>query len=67
MPIHAVDAGVQLTADEPFREAAASRDLMPWPRPLELAGQSRPMSLGIAVGIGVHAFVTNDGVSAELI
>jgi len=41
--------------------------LIPWPRPFELAGESRPVSLGIAVGIGVHTLVMDDGASSELI
>src|SRR3977135_1391491 len=59
--IHAVDAGVQLSADEPLRmRRLPVEDGRPGTRPLELTGQARPERLGISLRIRIDALVGCD-------
>ena len=58
VPVDAVDRDVQLSADEPFRvRRLPVEDLVPRPRPFELAGELGPEAFRIAFGLGVDRFV----------
>jgi hypothetical protein len=58
--VEAVDADVDLTADEPLRvRGLPVEDTVPLPRPLELVRKPRPETLGIFFGVRVELLVAN--------
>ena len=64
--VQAVDADVQLAADEPLRMRRLPVEHgRPRTRPLELACQARPERFGISLRFGIHALVGRDSLVAE--
>ena len=64
--VEAVDAGVQLAADEPLRVRRLPVEHgRPRTRPLELAGQARPECFGISRRLRIDALVGRDSLVLE--
>ena len=67
MTVEAVDAGVDLSADEPLRvRRLPVEHRVPRPRPFELAREPRPERLRITLGLSVDALVARDGLRTKL-
>src|SRR5262249_22113224 len=62
MTVQAVGTRVDPPPDEPLGvRRLPVEDPIPRPRPVELAGESRPERLGIAIGLSVDALVVHGG------
>ena len=66
MPVHAVDAGVDLAVDEPLRVRGVPLQ-HPAPRlaPFQLVSEASPEALRVAVGFFVHGCVLDHGLLHE--
>jgi hypothetical protein len=60
--VDTVRAGVQLSADEPLcMRRLPIESLRPWPRPFQLAGETRPKRFRIVCSVGIDLLVAYDG------